>query len=102
MEWINRMLRRPPRAELEARNAELESGICERDAALDERDAALAERDAEIARLRTRLATSTDGRRTGYADRWHRPRRSWLSCYGVRVQTMSRDAWTLWSWKRAC
>jgi len=60
MEWINRMLRRPPRAELEARNAELESGICERDAALDERDAALTERDAEIARLRTRLATSTD------------------------------------------
>ncbi|MCY4657993.1 MAG: hypothetical protein OXC80_14430 [Gammaproteobacteria bacterium] len=53
MDWINRMLRRPPRAELEARNAELESGIYER-------DSALAELDAEIDRLRTRLATSTD------------------------------------------
>ncbi len=34
MEWINRMLRRPPRAELEARNTELESGICDRSDAI--------------------------------------------------------------------
>ena len=53
MEWINRMLRRPRRAELDARKEELESGI-------RERDSALAEQDAEMDRLRTLLAELTD------------------------------------------
>ena len=74
MDWIERMLLRPSRAELESqngelqsqndelesRNDELESRIAELESGIGERDAALDERDVENDHLRTRLAASAD------------------------------------------
>ena len=87
MSWIDRMLRRPSRAELEARTRELESEISEKESRtreleseisekesqIDERksrmselDDAIDERDAEKDRLRTRIAAMTDDEDGGH------------------------------------